>query len=321
MKYLIEQEERVHGSRLVPYAYYNCYIPVYFSNVPLHWHSEFEINYVIEGKAMFRLEDEEFVSEDGDIILVQPDSIHSIYPLAGSEQRYDTIVFHGDFLGASSGDRCAIDLLRPIMNGAWCANVRITKEHPYYEDIKRSVEQVFHCINGATSMQENITPMEDIIPKKDITTKKDIVLKEDTALKDLHMKCELLNILHILIQYGDIYKKNNIGNSISNAEKLRPVLIYMNENYSEKISIAHLATMIHLSEGYFISYFKKTVGITAIEYINQLRVKAACEQLRITDKTVLEISQDCGFTNLSNFNRQFKRITGYKPLEYRHRII
>ena len=66
--------------------------------------------------------------------------------------------------------------------------------------------------------------------------------------------------------------------------------------------------------------FKKAVGLGAIEHLAQLRVNAACEALTDTDKAISDIALDCGYNNLSNFNRQFKKITGSTPNEYRHNI-
>ena len=64
---------------------------------------------------------------------------------------------------------------------------------------------------------------------------------------------------------------------------------------------------------------KKAVGMGAIEHLTHLRINAACDALSDTSKIISEIAFSCGYSNLSNFNRQFKQIMGCSPKEYRKR--
>ena len=101
------------------------------------------------------------------------------------------------------------------------------------------------------------------------------------------------------------------------AENLRPVLAYIQEHFADPITIEELARLSHLSKSYFMSCFKQTFGLGAVEYLTQLRIKAACEALRSTTQSVSEIAYDNGFRNLSNFNRQFRSKVGCTPQMYR----
>ena len=64
-------------------------------------------------------------------------------------------------------------------------------------------------------------------------------------------------------------------------------------------------------------WFKKMTGDSFASYVNDRRLANAVEALRRTDDKILSVSQDVGFTNLSNFNRQFKKRYGITPKEYR----
>lgn len=66
--------------------------------------------------------------------------------------------------------------------------------------------------------------------------------------------------------------------------------------------------------------FQKQVGFRAVEYLSHYRINQACKELLSTKKSVLEIAFDCGFRNLSNFNLQFRKITGNAPTEYRKKF-
>ena len=66
-----------------------------------------------------------------------------------------------------------------------------------------------------------------------------------------------------------------------------------------------------------LRWFKKMTGDSFASYINDRRLANAAEALRRTDDKILSVSQDAGFSNLSNFNRQFKKRYGITPKEYR----
>lgn len=87
------RENRVHSSETKPYSYYECSIPDGFVCVPMHWHSEFELNYIREGSAEFICGEKRFNSSKGDIIITQPNILHSIYPHENTRQVYMTPSF------------------------------------------------------------------------------------------------------------------------------------------------------------------------------------------------------------------------------------
>lgn len=277
-------ENRRHSSPLVPFSYYKCLIPKYFSSVPMHWHSEFEINYILEGRIKFICGDETIIAEQGDILIVPPNMLHAVFPYDEFEQRYDTLVFSAEILGANENDRCSIECVRPIVVGEYSVAVRISHTHQYYNELKTTIENVFSCARG------------------------------DSARLDMLLKSELLRFFWLLIDNGDIYPSRNRENQ---SEVIRPVLEYINENFSEDITIEQLATIVHLSPSYFMSRFRKAAGVSAMEYVNHTRIKAACLALQNDTLTSCEIAYECGFKNLSNFNRHFLRIVGCTPREYR----
>jgi AraC-like DNA-binding protein len=67
----------------------------------------------------------------------------------------------------------------------------------------------------------------------------------------------------------------------------------------------------------FCNFFKRKTGKTVITYINEYRIAQACKMLISTDKNIGEIAFECGFNNISNFNRTFKSIIGKTPGTYR----
>lgn len=110
------KEKCQYGSIQVPYSYYDCGIPDYFTSVPLHWHSEMELNYIKSGNGFFKYEDQTISAKPGDIFLIQPNVLHAIMSDEHSSFFYDTIVFHQNMLVGSYDDRCYTDILLSIFS-------------------------------------------------------------------------------------------------------------------------------------------------------------------------------------------------------------
>lgn len=280
------EEKRRHSSALVPFSYYKCRMPEYFSSVPLHWHAELEMNVVRAGRIDCIIGDGKLTAAKGDIVIVAANVLHAIYPHDGG-QEYDTIVFSADMLGASDNDRSAAECIRPLSNGGFTV-LHITPSHTYYNELLTTADNVVSCAVG------------------------------NTARLDMLMKSELLRLFWLLENCGDIdaHAPAEAGKS----EMIRAALEYIAENYSENITVEQLAATVHLSKSYFMSRFRQASGVSAVEYITQYRIRAACAALIDTSESVSEISFECGFRNLSNFNRQFKRLTGCTPNEYRKKV-
>lgn len=90
-------------------------------------------------------------------------------------------------------------------------------------------------------------------------------------------------------------------------------------NFREEIRMEDLLRLTAMSRPTFARRFKELAGRTASEFVNQLRIQAACRELAETEKSVLEIALGCGFGQISFFNRLFRREKGCSPREYRKR--
>lgn len=103
-------------------------------------------------------------------------------------------------------------------------------------------------------------------------------------------------------------------------ERINRVMDYLFEDFDKKISLSKAADLSHMTEPAFCRYFKKYTGRSFITFLNELRIRNACELIAGTNRTYADISSMCGFNNLSNFNRQFKKTTGMTPSTYREEI-
>ncbi len=100
-------------------------------------------------------------------------------------------------------------------------------------------------------------------------------------------------------------------------DRMSRVLGHIHGHLTEAVSREDVAARASLSCGAFSRFFRTRTGKTLPQYVNELRVGRACSRLAESDDKVGDIALDCGFTNLSGFNRQFQRIAGMTPKEYR----
>ena len=103
----------------------------------------------------------------------------------------------------------------------------------------------------------------------------------------------------------------------SDSRRVQKVEEYINEHYTEEIRLAQLAELTDMTPVSFSRFFKLRTGKSLSDYIIDIRLGNATRQLVDSTKTVAEICYECGFNNLSNFNRIFKKKKGCSPKEFR----
>lgn len=99
---------------------------------------------------------------------------------------------------------------------------------------------------------------------------------------------------------------------------LRSILEYCSEHYTEKISLDSVALKLHISKYYISRLINTKLDLGFNDYINMLRVNAACDMLLEGNKKIADISEDVGFGAIRSLNRSFKQIMNMTPVQYRN---
>ena len=100
-------------------------------------------------------------------------------------------------------------------------------------------------------------------------------------------------------------------------KKISEIVKYINDNFAEISSIEQIATHFFISKYHLCRVFKDTMKMTVIDYLNIIKIKNACSLLDSTDKSILEISEQCGFNDAAYFSNVFKKIMKKSPSKYR----
>ena len=149
----------------------------------------------------------------------------------------------------------------------------------------------------------------------------EIVFHWEKNKDDYDMKCSglLLLILDELVNNESMVVTSEISykNKLYFTQKLSPAMTVMSNEFERKINLAELAGLCGWNEKYFCRIFRRLTGMTAIEYINNLRINKAEVLISTTNKSLVEISEICGYSDITYFSRKFRSIKGYAPSKVR----
>lgn len=276
-------EMRKHGTPMFPIE---CFVTNAEGDrllVQLHWHKNIEIMQLFSGTAEVMIGTETFLGFAGDIFVINQEELHRIVS-SDPTLSYGTLIFPMESLSFAANDS-AQTYLEPLIRNTMRFPVRITKP-----------EQV-EIISG-------------------ILTQILYTMEQKEVGYELTVKVYLLQIISELIRQRQLITVQQCLSQKS--ERLKQIIEYIRKNYSTQLTIAAMADEFHMSEKYFSRYFRNATGQNFTAYLNTIRIKQACTLLRETDRTVLEIAFECGYENVSYFNRVFRSQMGISPLQYRN---
>ena len=105
----------------------------------------------------------------------------------------------------------------------------------------------------------------------------------------------------------------------SQVDKIRAALEYIETHFAEEIKIRNLAELCHVSESYFRKIFVRCMNVPPLEYVNLIRIQNACELMLKGSDSMETLAWKVGFSSLSAFMRNFKKIVGEPPKQWRTR--
>ena len=124
---------------------------------------------------------------------------------------------------------------------------------------------------------------------------------------------------HVMGVAGVMRDSRQAGPVLEPYVEMTDVIEHMMRHYGERVEIARLAELAHLSVSQFERNFKKLFGVPPKKYLTLLRVRAACRDLKCSNKKILAVGLEHGFYDHSHFTREFTRIVGVSPGAYRDR--
>lgn len=257
-------------------------------NFPIHIHPECELNFIENAKGTQRIVGDsiEEIDEEELVLVTNPHLEHAWkdYRNVSKNIHEITIQFHPDLL----------------------TDTFLNKNQMI------SIRQLFrHAERGVAFSRESIAKVRPLL--KTLTCEND----------SFYSLIKLLIILHELsidkgmreLSTGQFAA--NVMHQHSSDESLGRVMDYLSRHYSEVIRLSEVAEMVNMSESSFCRFFKQHTSKSFIDFLTDIRLGAASRALIDSSLSIAEIGYDCGFNNLSNFNRIFKKKKGVTPSEFR----
>lgn len=252
---------------------------------PVHYHEEFELNFIKNAKGVKRIVGDH-VEEIGEyeLVLIGPNLQHAwfTHKCKSREITEVTIQFHKDLFDEKFLRRNQLSFIRTMLGN--------------------SLRGILFSYETASLLSSRI-----------------MRLSKKSGFESVY---ELMSILHELSisRHSRMLSNstfNNIENFSYNSRRVERVMEYLNENFHNSISLTEVAKLTNMAESAFSRFFKTRTGMTFIDSLTEIRLGHASRMLIDTTQSVSEIAYECGFNNISNFNRIFKKKKGCTPKEFK----
>lgn len=249
----------------------------------VHFHNVMEIGICRWGQGLMVLEDQRIDYTDGAVTVVPANCLHTTLSRDKSLNSWEYLFF--DPAG--------------ILNSAF-------PNDPLF------VESVLHRL----SSEALCLPQEDAVELERLIT---MVLNECQTKHEYHKAVEqnLMTSLLLLITRSYTEKKTHIRPMTVGLQQIIPAIEYIGMHYMNPISGEDLASICSLSEAQLRRKFKEYLNMSPVKYLTMVRIQKAYELLNSTNYPMTEVALRVGYQDVSSFNRNFQKIMGVSPYQYR----
>ena len=282
LKLTSSQMEEVEGITL-EYPYVMHCTDYDYMHIQWHWHEELEFNYVLEGELKIITTDQTFLLKKGEGCFVNSNTL----------SRYEgtnhciglSFLFHPIFLSGHYRSIFETKYINPVIQNKKIKILELKGENRRQQIILRKLMELYN-INEKEQME---------FQTRNILSEVWLLLLEEISELKIEEK-----------------KASSI-----NQERLLTMLSFVHENYREKISLEDIANSAAISSRECLRCFQKGIRQTPIEYLLNYRIEAAKKSLKNTNKSIVEIALETGFSNSAYFTKTFRQICGKTPSAYR----
>ncbi len=254
---------------------------------PWHFHSEYELLYVLDGHGTRFVADNIESFKAGDLVLIGSNvphfwRSHSSYYEKGNPKKVNYIV---------------IQLPNEFFKEA-------ISEYPEFRLIKELLARSGRGMRFSPEFAEK-------------AKKKIVDLCYSNGFSRAMLTLELLQFLAQTDEYrllaGEFYQREN--HTFTN-QRLTKVMHFLNATYLKKVELEKVAEIANMHPSAFCRYFREKSGKSLSVFVNEMRISYACRLILEGKLSVSQVCYESGFNNISNFNRIFKKQTGFSPTHY-----
>lgn len=277
------KEPQTHGTPMFPIAWYEWHGGI--ADVPMlncHWHDQCEFFMIYNGMAYFTVDGVSNQINTGDLVFIPSGRMHMAEPVNDEPFYYRAVVFDAATL-CESVEIARVKYITPMLEGKYHIKTIFSKD----------------LDNGCTDAFDNLF----------------------ITLFDTPPAYELISVGYLLKLLGYVFAASGESPEpipyVSNIQIIKKVITYIEENFSETITVDKLCGLAGMSRGHFTKMFRRFTSKSPIDYVISIRLRHAAMILCERDDKLINIAIDTGFNNLSYFIRSFSEAFGCSPTEYR----
>lgn len=252
---------------------------------PLHFHEEFELNFIKGAKGAKRVIGDHIEEIDElELVLTGSNLQHGwfTHKCKGGEIKEITIQFHADLFNDKFLQRNQMSFIRNLLD---CS------------------------ARGVLFSQKTIIAIMPRLIALPVKRGFDSVLELMSILHDLSTSRNFQTLSDVTF--------NRIENTSYNSRRIEKIMNYLNDNFDKNVSLREAAKIAGMTEVSLSRFFKLRTGKTFVDTLNEVRLGTASRMLIDTTYSITEVAYKCGFNNMSNFNRLFKKRKDCTPKEFR----
>lgn len=261
-------------------------------SVPWHWHEELELAYVTEGSARFLLPDQTLDLHACEGIFINSNVLHAA---SGTPRcRIQTIVFHPSLVAGPATSVFASKYLKPLLAASHLAGYRLTHtEQP----------------SALAAFQAAFKALEE-----------EPYGFEFAAREGLSQVC--LAMAKLAAAFASASAHPNESHRSRDSARMHAMLDYIRNHLGEHLSVADIAGSAAIGERECLRCFKRTIGMSPMQYVMQSRIEEGARQLiEYPADSVSSVAKRCGFSSPAYFSNMFKRLFGCTPRTFRQQAL
>ncbi len=280
MKYLDYREDKIQGSFDFPVDFYHVDSSHPRYQMPYHWHPEYEIIRILRGSFHLTLDGKTLTAKEGDMLFIHGGTLHGGTP---EDCIYECAVF--DMRIMLSNNKICNKVIQQLMRHELLLKV---KHYGPKDPVSIAAKELFRTMDSKGYGYE------------------------------FRIQGSLYHIIGTLLEQQSFLV--NTAASTASAQQInrfKDVLNYIEEHYTQSITLEDMAGVAGLSPRYFCRFFRKMTQCTPMEYLNYYRIECACEQLAEIQISITDVALNCGFNDISYFIKSFHKAKGVTPRQYK----
>ncbi len=264
-------------------CYYNKFTAETYDYIDWHWHMKFQLCLTTHGTVVWNTEAHKTLVPAGEGIFINSQQVHMAKPLE-KEAAFFCIDISPDLLCPEKESPLYQKNIQPVLEENSLDQKLITRQTLQGAEILTLLSQMTDAFNQKPDGYE----------------------------------FDLLSGIFKLWKHLRIYLDPDIKNTTHTGDdRFKKMLLYLQQNHAAYFCLDEMASHIGLSRSECCRYFKRKSGQTISDYLRQYRIHRSLELLTESDSSISQIAQRCGFSNQSYYTKEFRRLTGTTPKQYR----